>query len=251
MRPLLSRSLLVCGLLTALSGLSGCLMAGNYHSARTLEKGTSSFGMNFSMTTYQVGDDRVTLPNLIPEVTYHIGVSDDVELGGRVALGSLGGEFDAKIRFVKGEKLHMAIAPAIAYQAAIFIEAFTFRLPAILTFDMAENASLNFAVFGVGTKYGTINESEDADWANFRGTQLGLGASLGIELRGEVFLFRPAVEFTQWQANLSDSDGTTEFDPYNTVNVVLHIAFIGGREKKQLDRIENKLDNMNGGGAPQ
>ena len=88
---------------------SGCLMAGNYHTAKTLEKGTSAFGMTFSATKYSFKYDSTTtdpntgqtttekksvdfaLPNLLPELTYHIGVSDNMEAGGRVSLGSLGG----------------------------------------------------------------------------------------------------------------------------------------------------------------
>ena len=81
----------------ALVGLSfvalGCLPAGNYHSARTLGKGESSVGTTFSMQTWEFTDSsgdttRITIPNLMPEITYHIGIQENLELGGRVMLGS-------------------------------------------------------------------------------------------------------------------------------------------------------------------
>src|ERR1044072_9003404 len=118
------------GLLAVLA--SGCLMAGNYHTARTLEKGTSSFGLTFSATKYSFDYETTdsagnpqketisfAIPNLLPELTYHIGISDNAEAGGRLALGSLGGEFDIKYRFLHNDKLHLAVAPAISYQAFI------------------------------------------------------------------------------------------------------------------------------------
>ena len=124
------RALYLYGL--ALLGTTGCLMAGNYHTAKTLEKGTSQFGMTFSGTqyTYTTTDSATNttksatfvLPNIIPEITYHIGMTVDVEAGGRVAIGSLGGEFDVKWRFFHNDKLHLAVAPAIGAQAFVLIE---------------------------------------------------------------------------------------------------------------------------------
>ena len=78
--------------------------------------------MTFSSTSYQPVDgdpsDAVTVPGLIPELTYHIGVTEDVEFGGRVALGFGYGELDLKYRFHDSDGLHLAVAPALG-QAAI------------------------------------------------------------------------------------------------------------------------------------
>jgi hypothetical protein len=71
------------------------------------------------------------------------------------------------------------------------------------------------------------------------------GAALGFEIRGETMALRPSLEFTEFVASTDDES----FEPFNTINVLIHVAWIGGREKKQLDRIENKIDGM-GGGAP-
>jgi hypothetical protein len=231
--------------LLCLLGTSGCLMAGNYHTAKTLEKGTSQFGMTFSATQYTFHDTdssgattnvSVAIPNLLPELTYHIGVADNVEAGGRVALGSLGGEFDVKWRFVHDGKLHLAVAPAIGYQAFVIIEGGILRLPAILTYELADNFDFTAAAFGSVTHYKTIDSGNDFDaWS---GTLTGTGGAIGFDLHGEVMSIRPAVEFTRF---VWSSNGT---DPFNVVNYMVHIAWTGGREKKQLDRIERKIDNL-------
>ncbi len=228
---------------------SGCLMAGNYHSAKTLEKGTSKFGATFSFITYefetvdetgQPNQERFTLPNLIPELTYHVGVTDDVELGGRVALGSLALEGDAKFRFFKTDRLHLALAPAIGYQAAFLVQGTSFRLPGLLTYDLADNFGINVAIFGATTHYDSVDEDEAA-LKNFRGTLASTGLAIGFDIRGETLVIRPSVEWTRYLADFSSDQ---DFDEFSTVSINVHIGFIGGREKKQLNRMERKLDRV-------
>lgn len=226
---------------------TGCPMSGNYHSARTLEKGTSSIGTSFSMTTFvreevdangqPTGEeDRLSLPNIIPELTYHIGVTDDIELGGRVAIGSLGLELDAKFRFIHGESLHVAVAPAIGYQSAFIVQGGSLRLPLIMTYDLSPNFALNVAAFAGSTHYSQV----DSDFYAFSGDLVHTGFAAGIEIRGETFLFRPSFELTEFVGSFDDPS----FEPFHTINVVLHVAAIVGREKKQLNRIERKIDRV-------
>ena len=235
---------------------SGCLMAGNYHTAKTLEKGTSAFGMTFSATKYSfnykdtttdpnTGQTTTTdktvdfaIPNLIPELTYHIGVSDNMEAGGRVSLGSLGGEFDIKYRLIHDGKLHVAIAPAIGYQAAFLIQGGGLRLPGILTYELSDNLDFNVAAFASETHWKPVSDS--TDFAAWSGNLTQTGVAFGFDLHGETMSIRPAFE---WSRIVYNSNGK-DFEPFNTFNVLVHISFIGGREKKQLDRIERKLDNM-------
>jgi hypothetical protein len=245
----------------ALLGLAvlptGCLMAGNYQSARTLEKGTSATGLTFSFTKYTFTEHTTdamgnpttksvsaTWPNFIPEVAYHIGVTDDVTVGGRVALGSGGIEGDVLWRFFHNDKLHLAIDPAVGYQALFLIEGETFRLPAILTYDLNDYLSINLAAFGGITHFKDVNasstSSSNTEAGAFAGSLVSMGGSVGFELRGEVLAIRPAIEVQRWQANL----GGETFDPFTTVNVMVHVAWIGGREKKQLNRMERKLDRV-------
>jgi hypothetical protein len=228
-------------------GTTGCLMAGNYHSARTLEKGVSSAGMTFSITRYTDVDrdastgetttDVITLPTLIPEFTYHIGITDDLEAGGRLAPSSLGMEFDVKYRLFQGDAFHLAVAPAIGYQTGIIYSATHAKLPLLGTFDLAENFSVTGAVFGGTARFDDVDESFDT----FRGNLGSTGAFLGVELRGETFYLRPGFEWTEYVA---DFDNDPNFDGFRTFSVIAHFAVVFGREKKQLNRMERKLDRI-------
>lgn len=241
------RQLIICA---ALMPVAACLMSGNYHSAKTLEKGESEFGVTFSGTTYEktvTNSDgstsrlNATIPNIIPELTFHLGMSDNLEAGGRVSIGALGMEGDVKYRFYHGDKLHLAIAPAIGGQAFILIEGGYVRLPVILTYELADNFDFTIAGFGASAHYNSIS----SDFSDFKGTLVSSGVAVGVDLHGETFTIRPSVEFTRYLYNFSTDSGSTS-DGFNTVNFLVHIAFVGGREKKQLDRIEQKLDRMNG-----
>ncbi|MBK9033821.1 MAG: hypothetical protein IPL61_21565 [Myxococcales bacterium] len=227
-------------------------MSGNYHSAKTLNKGESEVGVTFSATRYestttdpntgQTETGAVVLPNLIPEISYHIGMADDVEVGGRVGLGSLALEGDVKYRFYKSEKLHLAIAPAISYQSMIIIQGVGLRLPAILTYQLADNMDFTAAVFGSTTKYSNVDSSDsDNSLGTFGGSLVSTGGAVGFDLHGETFSIRPAIEFTRYVARLDDTDGSSDF---STFNFLVHIAWIGGKEKQQLNRIEKKIDAL-------
>ncbi|HEX2685917.1 MAG TPA: hypothetical protein VHN14_04835, partial [Kofleriaceae bacterium] len=165
------RGLLMFGLLI---GGGGCLMSGNYHSAKTLGKGESQVGLTFSTTRYEqvktdsngtTTTDAIVLPNIIPEITYHIGMTDDLEVGGRVSLGALGLEGDVKYRLFKSDKLHLAIAPAINYQAFIVLQGVGVRLPGILTYELADNLDFTAAVFGSTTHYSIPGDLGSSDFS--------------------------------------------------------------------------------------
>ena len=239
--------------LLALAGSGGCMMAGNYHSAKTLNKGESQFGLTFSGTQYSktVTDssgnktlEAVFLPNILPEITYHIGMAENLEVGGRVSLGALGMEGDVKYRFFRGDKLHLAIAPAIGGQAFVVVQAAYLRLPLIMTYELADNFDFTAAVYGASAHYSPVTDSSgNSDFGEFNGTLLSSGAAIGLDLHGETFSIRPAVEFTRYLYNFS-AGGSSASDGFNTVNVLVHLAWTGGKEKQQLNRIEEKIDRL-------
>ncbi|MDD5223348.1 MAG: hypothetical protein PHE84_05105 [bacterium] len=224
--------------------LNGCLMAGNYQSARTLEPRESSFGMTFSLNEISISGHRYTVPNVIPELAYHVGVAKNWEVGGRVALGSLGFEMDTKYRFLHQGGLHLAVAPAVAYQAFFDIRGVSVRLPVILSYDFNDIVGINAAVLGgfSGFDASDSNNDNDDDYIGYYdGPTIFYGASFGPELRGSVFFARPAIEFVRYQTNLG-SDDNSGWRPFNSINFLVHFGWVFGREKQQLDRIENKLD---------
>jgi len=114
----------------------GCLSSGIYRTAHVLPKGEGDFAMTFSVMRASTGDityedetgqtvtdegKTVTIPNLFPEFSYHLGVASDLEIGGRVALSSAMLELGMKYRFVvgPGDDLHLAVQPAVGYRALI------------------------------------------------------------------------------------------------------------------------------------
>ncbi|MEZ4398895.1 MAG: hypothetical protein R3B06_02690 [Kofleriaceae bacterium] len=214
--------------------------------------------MTFSATRYessttdpntgQTTTGAFVLPNVIPEITYHIGMADNLEVGGRVGLGSLAMEGDLKYRFYKSDKLHLAIAPAISYQSLLIIQGVGLRLPGILTYELADNVDFTGAVFGSTTKYSNVDASNsDNSLGTFGGTLVSTGGAVGFDLHGETFSIRPAVEFTRYVARL---DGDSDSAGFNVVNMLVHIAWTGGKEKKQLDRIERKIDALGAQSTP-
>lgn len=251
------RGLVLLGLL---GGASGCLMSGNYHSAKTLNKGESQVGLTFSATRYTYEDvvdedgdpntpettrtESIVLPAILPELAYHLGVAENVEVGGRVGLGSGGLELDVKYRFYHNDKVHLAVAPALGYQGLFFLEGYSARLPAILTYELADNVDFTIAGFASTSHYDSVLDSDEEKGDGFTGSLVSTGAAVGFDLHGDTFSIRPAVEFTRYIARLDDNDGSSSEDGFNTVNFLVHIAWTGGKEKQQLDRIERKIDAM-------
>ncbi|ACY18325.1 hypothetical protein [Haliangium ochraceum] len=222
---------------------SGCLLAGNYHSAKTLDKGISATGINFSATSLALdtdsesgNDTTIVIPNLLPEITYSLGLDENIEAGGRVGIGSLAAEGYFKYRFVNSDRLHVAVAPSLSAQTLIVIHGLSARLPLLATYELSDNFAVNLGGFVTGTSYTTAFDDDDDDLGVLSGTNAGAGAFFGVELSGETFAIRPGVEFTRYE--FGDSDG------FNTVNFLLHLSFVRGTEKQQLDRIENKIDAM-------
>ena len=229
---------------------SGCLLAGNYHSAKTLAKGESSFGLTFTATTYEFTDSngdtaRISLPVVFPEITFHVGLEDNLEVGGRVGLFQLGIEGDLKYRILRSERLHVAIAPSISGQSLILVSGTTLKLPAIATYDLSDNVAVTGSVFGTTSRYSSINtgDSDDDGFGRFSGTLGATGGSFALELSGATFAIRPGIEFTRYVVSFGDDQS---FDGFSTVSFMVHLSFIRGREKQQLDRIERKLDNALG-----
>ncbi|MCX5868708.1 MAG: hypothetical protein NT009_14735 [Proteobacteria bacterium] len=229
-------------LLMTLTG--GCMMAGNYHSAKTLGKGESSFGMTFGINRMSNDNDHVIVPNVIPEFAFHVGLAKNWEIGGRVAPGALGIELDTKYRFLQKGDLHLAVVPAVAYQALFEGYGLTFRLPVVLSYDFIDNFGFNAAVFGGLSAYESDEGDDEEFFQYIEGEILSYGVSLGPELRGSVFFVRPEVEFVRYESSLKHADNLNgeSWEPVNSVNVLVHFGWIFGREKQQLERVEEKLD---------
>ena len=135
-----------------------------------------------------------------------------------------------------------ALAPALGYLAFVIVEGVSLRLPVILTYELGDNLDFNAAAFASTTKYSTTSDTS-SDFKLFSGTLLSSGGAVGFDLHGETFSIRPAVEFTRYFYNFSSGSSSTS-DSFNTVNIMVHLAWTLGKEKQQLNRIEDKLDRL-------
>lgn len=239
--------------------LGGCPSTNLYRTARTLEPGEGDFSLGFSATRIAQSDYEVTdpdsgatstqegasvaFPNLVPDLSGHVGVADNVEVGGRVGLGSLLVELDTKLRVVgdRESKTHVAVQPALGYRSAIIVEGYSATLPLIFTHDINSKFSVNVSPFVSYTSYNSTDEDVDV---NLEGDALSVGGSLGFQIRGETFHIMPAIEMSKTATTFDDGDNDVASADITYVTFGVTFGWVLGREKQQLDRIERKLDDL-------
>lgn len=217
----------------------GCIpLAGVPQTARPLGKGvsshtTSAMAVNYEERSSSDGSTfRANLPNF--EYAYRVGVTDDLDVGARVTMLGLG--IEAKWRFLHTGPLHLAVAPDLGLMPLADLAGFWSTLPVIATYDLADNVSLNAGVFLRGARVGSVDSDSPSTYSGRLG---GVGGALGLELRGEVFAIRPTLEVAHYE---TVSDGNV--GDFNLFLVNIHFERVSGREKQQLNRIENKLDQV-------
>jgi hypothetical protein len=234
------RRIFAGGAFVALAALAcGCAMTGAYQSARILEKGTSSLALGFAVHRISVDSTHVFLPAVLPEVSYHLGVARNWEVGGRISPGTLAIQGDCKYRYLHSEKLHLAVAPSVAYQGLFFMSGVTAGLPLIATLDLTDRQSVNLTLFGSYAHLSSSDEDLNDELKKVGGDAGTWGVALGPEIRGEAFFMRPMIEFARSYPLSGTGD---RWVPFNRLSVTAQFGWIMGREKQQLDRIEKKLD---------
>ncbi len=245
--------------------LQGCPASGVYRTARTLNEGESDYGLTFTATRWttaaqvethpdgkktEIPSESITVPNPIPEVHGHIGIADNMELGGRSALLSGLMEVDFKYRFIGGpnEKLHVAVQPALGYRAGIGSEGPQFTLPLIATYDFASRFSVTLAPYG--SYYNLKNLEDDAD-SPLSGESLTAGIVIGAEVRGDVFHIMPSIDISQTAVRFEKSTTTeagkvqTAIDDNLTFMIFgLTFGWTQGKELQKLEKMDTKLDRI-------
>lgn len=239
-------------LLPAAFTMSGCLTVGMYRTAHVLPEGEGDFGLNFSVVRASVdapagtnlGSTVFTYPNVVPEISYHYGVSENTEAGGRIAPGAGMIELDLKYRLLRAGSLHVAVQPAAGYHALAFIEGFHGSLPVIVTHDIKPRVSLNASVFGSFTHY-RFTEGLSSDNVDLGGDTVNVGGAVGVQFRTKGgFHFMPGVEVQRSVHRSGDVIGEIP----KITSVVFGIMMGWGADErmgkidKQMDRIEDKLD---------
>jgi hypothetical protein len=191
----------------ALFAVAGCQSPALLRTARTLPAGGNDLSLSFNLShvSAHVVDDANTLaravptsfnyPNPVPDILYSHGMSDDVELGARVSLGSGLFELDAKVRYLETaqNRLHAALAPALGYRVLGIVNGPVVTLPALITYDVSPWWSLSGGVLASYASY-DVARGLSSDEANLSGNTWYLGGGAGVELRGGRFHVMPAVE---------------------------------------------------------
>ena len=272
------------GLVTA---LSGCLTGGTLRSAKPLDKGIGEWGIGWTATRYTPGDvtvkytdsqgnskvqvtpsqsGSVVIPDILPEVNYHLGVADNLEVGGRVSLGALTFEADVKYRFLHLGALHVAADPTFGYMPLGFVQIFQMTLPVLATYEFSPHiALLASAKFGYWVVSQTSSSSNQLA-GTLSGGGPSVGGALGVEFRGKTFAMRPFFDITylmeKYTTTYSDSQSSFTSTADASAGLMLMsfgiaVSWFTGLELEKLehmddklDRIEKKLDDQNKPNAP-
>lgn len=249
-------------------------MLGNTTTARTLEKGTGEIGLTFGTTSYQfeaivVADDpatttvneeekenlTVSYPVILPEIPFGVAVTDDVQVGGRFAPQSLGFELNTKWRFLHANQLHMAVMPSVNYQSWLILQGTGARLPMLVTYDIADIFSFTTSVHVAYTDWNFSDEDFDPEDDDQEGTLVwngglaSFGGGICLDIHTDSFFVRPAFEVNRYQSNLN-SEFEDSFEPFNSYGFMVNVGFVIGKTKKQLDRMEQKIDRLSPQPAP-
>ncbi len=228
-----------------------CLTTGMYRTAHVLPEGEGDLALTVSVVrartddiTNLPGDQSLTynFPNIIPEVSYHFGVGNDFEIGGRVALGAGMIEADAKYRFFGSDatSTHLALQPALGYRSLGLIEGYHASLPLLFTVDLNHNIAVNTSVFGTFVHYGLPDEFDAENNINFAGESAAGGAGVALELStASGFHFMPGLEVQRilWR-------GGDFADAPSITSIIFAVTFGWGPDEdlKALNRVEQKVD---------
>jgi len=226
------------GVLLSAGALQACPSSGVYRSAKPLQQGQSEFGLGLNITRVAregvnnaedaemanvLVETAKTLPKVVPEVTYHRGVTEDVDLGGRVDVTGGLVEVDVKYRFLDGDSANFALQPAIGYQTTLLVDGFRVTLPILATFDLSKR-------FGVNT-YGMVQfadqlptEEKRDGAAKIQGFTLGGG--VGVILSADRFFVSPNIEVVR-----TLSRATTEKAKYTLMIANINFGFLFGHKE--------------------
>lgn len=187
--------------------LTGCPNPNNYTTPRTAPAGKVSHSVaveafGYNATTSGEEDISGTIPTF-PTYSLRVGLTDEMELGARVAnLSSLGADF--KWNFLRGESFDAAIDPGFQWFSVsttsgtedASLSVFYLHLPVLLGFNFSEDVTL-VASPGVAFSFASseVNTTDERDAAT---TTDGVMARLGVGFDFRIspkFAIHPQVTF--------------------------------------------------------
>ena len=214
-------------LASALVGLlsAGCLLPGAGLSARPIGAGQTAVGAAVSVTAYNYVDnngslEQIRLASPMPEVSLRRGVNDDVDIGGRLALGQLAFGAHIRYRFLRRGPVHLAVTPELDIQNLRIMNGIRARMPIVASVEVSDRLALSGALFALGGRY-TTPDPEDAgsEFGVFQGPTLALGGGLAVDIRAGRWLLRPGVEVARYALGSADAG----FAPFTAVHGIVQV----------------------------
>ncbi|HTV18665.1 MAG TPA: hypothetical protein VMG12_08345 [Polyangiaceae bacterium] len=209
----------------AVALLAACQSPALVRTARTLPAGGNDLSLTVAVTRVSFPDvvvegtrvpiEDFTLPSPIPDVLYAHGLSDDLELGGRLSLGSGLIEAQSKWRFIQAAQgtLHVALAPAVGYRVLALVNGPVLTLPLLVTYDLSPDVSLSAGALLSYASYSVPDSFRFDDDLDLSGQTLYAGGGLGIELRPAWGLHvMPAVELQRSVSRRGDATDLPAID---------------------------------------
>jgi hypothetical protein len=226
-------------------------MVGNVHSAKTLDPGISSLslsvdgaGIMYSFSdSLQEADSAVfgtplVVPSatLLPNVNFKMGLVENLEMGVHFVPQLLGLEATLKYRFYHGGGNHLAAAPYFQYY---LLKDFSGGAHAIYTRELTDMLHLNMSAYG---SYSYMDNIELTSIELVPSKRFfTVGGIFGPQICGESVFFIPAFEYS---IILPLGENNT-FMHIQNFRGSLTFGWYIGKSKKQLDRMERKIDEIN------
>lgn len=196
-----------CALAATLLGVAACQSPALLRTARTLPAGSGDLALSLSFThvsasaagvpdsVASAASSAFNYPNPVPDVLYSHGIANNLELGGRLSLGSGLLELNGKLRYLEaaGGKLHAALAPALGYRVLGIVNGPVATLPALLTYDLSPQVSLTGGALASFASY-RLASGLGGDDPDVGGDTWYAGVGVGVQLRSGRFHILPAVE---------------------------------------------------------
>jgi hypothetical protein len=147
-------------------------------------------------------------------VLYNHGITNDLELGGRLSLGSGLFEVNAKYRYLQlaQSTLHFAIAPAVGYRVLGLVNGPVLTLPLLVTYDSSPGMSLSGGPLISYAAY-SVPESLHFGDLNLAGNTVYAGGGLGLQLRPALGLHvMPTIEVQRSVSRRGDTEDLPVID---------------------------------------
>ena len=243
--------------------LTGCPGGGQYRTAQTLEPGEMEVGANIAGTQYfrdavawedgALGKSKAasqhTVLQLGPELHFHRGMADNIEIGARLVPGALGGEIDVKYRFYHKDALHLAVLGAAGTALADAVSGYRGVVQGLATRDLGRSwaVTAGLTVGGRSVDPKPIDRHTESSKIKDLRMSLGegglvLGAGLAAEWHTDEISLRPGVEVTRSAGRIGDSE-------YGIValQVLLSGSFRFGKQDARLRGMDDQLERLRRG----